>query len=106
AQADRLALVVGEQRQGLAQPPRFLPPDGLLAGGGEAGVELLLQRPRPAPGVVERAVPAHVALLEAGVVADGAGDFVAQDALEPGDQLPGAPAGELLEAAVRLQERL
>src|SRR5262249_37421600 len=106
AQADRLPLVFGERRQGLRQALGLLTPDGPLARGGEVGIEALLQG-SPAPlGIVQRALPPHVALLEQGVVPDGAGDLVVQDAPEPGAQFARIPAGELWETAIRLQERL
>ena len=47
AQSDRLPLVVGERRQRLRQAIGLFPSDGLLAGRGEVGVEVLLQG-RPA----------------------------------------------------------
>src|SRR4051812_47245754 len=54
AQPDRFALVGGQRRQRPGQALGFLAADGLLAGGGEAGIESLLQGHATAPGIVDR----------------------------------------------------
>jgi hypothetical protein len=56
--------------------------------------------------VVQGSLPLHGTLLEESVVTDYASDLVIQDALKPGNQLPRVLAGELPEAAMRLQKGL
>lgn len=106
AQPDCLTLVVGQYPQGLHQQFLLLSPDGFLTGSRMAGIQFPFQRPHTLVGVVQRSVPLHVAFLKQSVVANRARDFVIQDALEPGGQLPSILAGELLETAMCFQKRL
>src|SRR5262249_17339351 len=104
AQPDRFALIVGERRERLAPALGLLPGDGLLAWGGDLGIESLLQGRPAAVRIVDRLLPAHTAFLEQGVVADRGGDLVVQNPLEPGDEFAGITAGELRETAIRFEK--